>query len=78
MRLSLILVCALFWPWAAIAGHVYEAYPEKVDPDGTYLFYIHGFIVEGTDPRPVHPEFGVYDFPAIKQALSVGDINVIA
>ncbi|MCI5045239.1 MAG: alpha/beta hydrolase [Aquisalinus sp.] len=78
MRLSLLLVCALSWPWAAIAGQVYEAYPDKVDPDGTYLFYVHGFILEGANPRPVHSEFGVYDFPAIKQALAVGDINIIA
>ena len=34
-----------------------------------HLFYSHGYIVEGDNPRPVHPRYGVYDFPAIVAAL---------
>ncbi len=34
-----------------------------------HLFYSHGAIVEGDDPRPEHPRHGVYDFPAIVEAL---------
>jgi pimeloyl-ACP methyl ester carboxylesterase len=40
---------------------------------------LHGLIAEGDDPRPVHAENGVYDFPAITQALfKDGGFNLIA
>jgi hypothetical protein len=40
------------------------------------VIYSHGLIVEGDDPRPVHPEYGVYDFrpsraPCSSQASSI-------
>ncbi len=63
---------------AARAGELYTAFPETIDADATYVFYSHGFIVEGTNPTPVHPRFGTYDFPAIKAALAGGDFNLIA
>jgi hypothetical protein len=59
--------------------HIYPTFPDKIDPLGRYVFYSHGLIVEGTDERPVHPENGVYDFPAIKQAIfKDGGFNLIA
>jgi hypothetical protein len=39
------------------------------DEPERHLFYLHGQIVEGSDGRPVHPEYGVYDYPAIVAAL---------
>jgi hypothetical protein len=43
------------------------------------VIFLHGLIAEGTDPRPVHPENGVYDFPAITQAIfKDGGFNLIA
>lgn len=50
----------------------------EADPNETYLFYSHGFIVEGTDPRPIHPRYGVYDFPAVKVALEPLASHIIA
>jgi hypothetical protein len=62
----------------ASAGQLYTEFPQTIDADGRYVFYSHGFIVEGTNPTPEHPRFGTYDFPAIKNALVTGDFNLIA
>ena len=43
-----------------------------------YLFYLHGQIVEGSDGRPEHPEYGVYDYPAIIQGLESDRFTVIS
>lgn len=44
------------------------------------MFYSHGFIVEGTNPKPVDKRngWGEYDFPAVKQALSDPNHELIA
>ena len=34
------------------AVEVYETFPEAIDPSERYVIYSHGFIVEGSDPRP--------------------------
>lgn len=60
------------------AGELYTAFPKTIDTSAKYVFYSHGFIVEGSNPRPVHPRYGIYDFPAIKTALATGDFNLIA
>jgi len=61
-----------------LAGKVHEDFPDTIDPGGSYVFYSHGYIVEGDNPRPVHPEFGVYDFPSIKRELANSDLDLIA
>ena len=53
-------------------GEIYDRFPDVIDPAGRYVIYSHGLIVEGDDPRPVSPEFGVYDFPAVVRALAAG------
>ena len=79
MRISIscyFLFCLISQP---LSAEVYSDFPTDIQSDGNYVFYSHGLIVEGTDPRPVHPEFGVYQFPEIIQALhSSADLNVIA
>jgi hypothetical protein len=63
----------------AVAGEIYTTFPSRIDPDGTYVFYSHGLIVEGDNPRPIHERWGVYDFPALKTALAqTGSFNLIA
>ncbi len=49
--------------WMMFSGAAFSAAPVQ------HLFYSHGYIVEGDNPRPVHPRYGVYDFPAIVAAL---------
>lgn len=70
------LVCSI----NSHAGQVYGELPENIDPKGKYVFYSHGYIVEGTNPKPVDQRFGwgLYDFPKIKQALSDDTYTLIA
>jgi hypothetical protein len=73
------LVISLLIPLTCRAVALYANFPAAIHPDERYVIYSHGFIVEGTNPRPVSPQFGEYDFPAIKQALfSKGGFNLIA
>ena len=59
-------------PARGAAGEIHDRFPDAIDPAGRYVIYSHGLIVEGDDPRPVSPELGVYDFPAVVRALAAG------
>ena len=39
--------------------------PDKPDPRGTYLFYLHGRIVEDLGANAASPEYGGYEYSAI-------------
>jgi hypothetical protein len=52
--------------------------PAKIDPRDRYVVYLHGAIVEGTDPRPVSPEFGPYEYEAILRAFEQRGFVVVA
>jgi hypothetical protein len=74
-----LLLTLLLLPACSSAVDLYSAFPDVIRPNERYVIYSHGLIVEGTDPQPVHPEFGVYDFPAIQSALfKGGGFNLIA
>ncbi|GHE91831.1 alpha/beta hydrolase [Thalassotalea profundi] len=62
----------------ALAGEIFDTFPLTVKANEKYVFYSHGYIVEGTNPRPVNPRWGTYEFPMIKQALSDKNYNLIA
>lgn len=67
------------WALPVQAVQLYSSFPEHVHASERYVIYSHGLIVEGDDSRPVHPENGVYDFPAIAEALfDGGGFNLIA
>lgn len=51
------------------AVSIYDDFPEVIHANESYVIYSHGRIVEGDDARPRHPELGIYDFPAVKEAL---------
>ena len=55
-----------------------QAFPEQADPDARYLIYSHGYIVEGDDPRPISPRWGLYDYPDVVRALSSDEYRLIA
>jgi len=42
------------------------------------IFYLHGRIVEDEGPRPVHERFGLYDYPAIVEALGADGALVVS
>jgi hypothetical protein len=76
------LACAFLFALfssATVAGSISENLPETIDKDQRYVFYSHGYIVEGNNPEPVHPKWGQYAFPAIKKALAEdADFHLIA
>jgi pimeloyl-ACP methyl ester carboxylesterase len=58
---------------------MYHDFPSEIHASERYVIYSHNLLIEGDNPTPVHPEFGVADFPAIKMALFVnGQFNLIA
>ena len=73
----LVLISIIFSSFT-FAGKVFVKFPEQVNSDEKYVFYSHGFIVEGENPTPVNPRWGMYDFPKIKEVLSDDSYNLIA
>jgi hypothetical protein len=80
MRFIRCVGLALFMLSKTMAGQVYTELPDNIDRNAKYVFYSHGFIVEGDDPKPIETRSGwrVYDFPAIKQALADDRYHLIA
>ncbi len=74
---ALLFITTLFSS-SALAGETYQSFPKHIDAKGKYVFYSHGFIVEGTNPRPVDKRWGIYEFPDVKKALSDDDYHLIA
>lgn len=60
------------------SAKIYTELPQHINPADKFVFYSHGLIVEGDNPRPEHPRWGVYDFPAVVKALSDPRYNLIA
>lgn len=59
-------------------GVVLNDVPEKIDSKARYLFYLHGYIVESGNTRPVSPKFGVYEYEEILESLRRGGFVVIS
>jgi hypothetical protein len=58
---------------------VYADFPKEIHASERYVIYSHGRIVEGNDEKPMSPDFGLYDFPAVRRALfDGGGFNLIA
>ena len=66
----LFFIVSTFSSLIVTAGQVSESLPDIIDPNQHYVFYSHGYIVEGANPEPVHPRWGKYAYPAIKKALA--------
>jgi hypothetical protein len=52
--------------------------PQTTRADERYVFYLHGAIVEDQGTRPVSPEFGVYEYEKILDALAAEGFVVIS
>lgn len=74
----LLSVAAVLIGNNAFAGALYTSFPEKIFPDEKYVFYSHGLIVEGDNLMPVNERWGVYDFIAVRKALSDPQYNLIS
>ena len=79
-RLGLFLVASVaLRPLSAGAVELYDHFPDTVHANERYVLYSHGLIAEGTDPKPISPKYGQYDFPGIKQAIFAGGgFNLVA
>lgn len=60
------------------AGEIRNELPAAVDVGASYVFYLHGAIVEGTDRRPTSARFGVYEYDAILKALAAPERVVVS
>ena len=45
---------------------------EVPDPGKPIIIYLHGQIIEDEGPTPTHPRWGLYDYPAVVEALGDG------
>lgn len=71
---AIVLLCSA----NCVASNIYENFPSEINSNEKYVFYSHGFIVEGINPTPVNPRWGMYDFPTIKKELADDNYNLIA
>lgn len=57
---------------------IFAEVPENADVNAKYIFYLHGKIVEEAGENAVSPEFGVYEYRKILDALAVRGFTVIS
>ena len=78
-RMLQCLALLVLVPISGRAFEIYDQFPDSIHAGERYVIYSHGLIVEGSDPKPVSPKYGEYDFPEIKQSLyKDGGFNLIA
>ena len=77
-KYAFLIFVLLFLSSITLAGTINTEFPNTIKSNEKYVFYAHGFIVEGDNPTPVHPRWGKYDFPTVKQALSDSGYHLIA
>ena len=69
-----ILICALLL-LHSVAVAQDNAAP---DPDPPIIIYLHGQIIEDAGPTPTHPRWGLYDYPAVVEALGARGATVLS
>jgi pimeloyl-ACP methyl ester carboxylesterase len=77
-RIRILSVLPALFATAALASDVHDEPPRNPDPDGRYVFYLHGQIVQDQGPRPTHPQYGLYDYPLILETLASHGLVVIS
>ncbi|GAA5077371.1 alpha/beta hydrolase [Lysobacter panacisoli] len=76
MKAWLLLLLVIICP--ARAGTIVTEVPESPDAARIHLIYLHGRIIENAGPRPTDVRYGLYDYPAILDALSSRGAVVIS
>ncbi len=72
------LVAGSFAACVAQQGSIHTDFPESIDTQSMYVFYLHGRIIETRGRRPTHPEYGVYEYDRILEALATEGVHVIS
>ena len=75
--MKVYLLIFLLLPAQLFAGNIISELPDQTDPAMKYVFYLHGKIIE-QELRPTHPRWGLYDYPAVLEALAQDGITVIS
>ncbi len=75
---TLVFSACLVFPAAALPAGVLHEYPENLDADQNYLFYLHGRIIEDKGIRPTHPQYGIYEYEAILNELASRGYTVVS
>lgn len=75
---AIVLACLCFMLARGAAAEIFKDLPKSIVPSARYIFYSHGYIVEGNNTKPEHPRWGVYDYPAILAKLDSLDATVVA
>ena len=60
------------------SGTISSSLPEIIDPDGQYLFYLHGKIIEDQGVDAVSPQFGPYEYEKILSYFAKAGFKVIS
>lgn len=60
------------------AQEVLKDVPATVDTKASYLFYLHGRIIENQGVRPTDPRYGVYEYEEILKTLAAKGFAVIS
>jgi hypothetical protein len=76
MKTWLFLIFTAVVP--ACVATVYTDVPASLEPVNTHLIYLHGRIIENAGPRSTDPRFGLYDYPAVLEALASRGAVVIS
>lgn len=76
MKAWLMILLTVMAP--ARAGIIYTDAPKSPDAAKIHLIYLHGRIVENSGPRPTDSRYGLYDYPAVLEALSSRGAVVIS
>lgn len=75
---NFFIIFTILFSSFSYGGEIFESLPDKINSSDKYVFYSHGFIVEGIDPTPIHERWGQYNFPAIKKELADSSYHLIA
>lgn len=59
-------------------GVILKDVPATVDTNASYLFYLHGRIIENQGLRPTDPRYGVYEYEEILRTLAAKGFAVIS
>jgi len=76
MKAWLLIFLAVAMP--AHAGDVTNDVPDAMDTSRVHLIYLQGRIIENSGLRPIDARFGLYDYPAVLEALSSRGAIVIS
>ncbi len=60
------------------AQHIYVTTPENINSDDTYVFYLHGAIVQQQGANAISDRFGAYEYANIVQAFADKGYQVIS